>query len=69
MQQLLIVVEHVLRHVELNLWQSASRGSDHLVGIDDAAHMEYYIIIGGIELMAMQIPIRRFIMNFDISDP
>ena len=69
MQQLFVVVEHLLWNVELHLRQSATRGREHLVCIDNSTHMKNYIVIGGIELMAMQIPIGSLVVDFYVTHP
>ena len=67
-EQLLVVFLHLLRHLQFHLRQIFARGGNH-VAVDAAGHMEHYILVGRVVVVAVLIPVARTLMDFHIAHP
>ena len=68
LQQLVVMRPDHLGHVELHLRQILSPRVHH-IGIDRTGHVEHHIVIAAILVVAVQIPVRRLVVNLHIPHP
>ena len=66
--QFVVVRPHMFRHVELHLFDILPVGVHHL-RIQYASHVQNHVVVTLILIMAMQIPVARFVVDLHVTHP